>query len=122
MPRDAVAITSLALNGSVDQPAGTAINVTNGASIAVGGDASGVIVRVANTAASALNVTFKAGSKPPAELASRGDLVEQIAATSGVEYFVLEGGRFAQTDGAIWLDFQTGMTGTVMAFRLPQGG
>lgn len=122
MARDAVTLTSLSLNGSVVQPAGTAITPANGASIDVGGDARGVIIRVANTAASALNVTFQSGNKPPAELASLGDLVEQIAATSGVEYFVLEGGRFIQADGTIWADFDTGMTGTIMAFRLPQGG
>lgn len=122
MPRDAVAVTSLALNASVDQPAGTAINPTNGASIAVGGDASGVIVRINNTHATLAKIaTVKAGVKPPAELASRGDLAESIALT-GTEYLVLEGGRFVQADGTIWIDFEAAMTGTVMAFRLPQGG
>lgn len=121
MPRDAVAITSLTLNGAVDDPAGTAINATNGATIDAGGDTRGLLVVVTNTFAGAKVTTIQSGVKPPAEHASLGDLTESQAQNDRTT-FVLEGSRFIQADGSIWVDFETGMTGTIRALRLPQGG
>lgn len=122
MPRDAVAITALVLNDSVVAAAGTAINTTNGAEIDLAGyKGQHIIVEVTNTAGSAYDVTFKAGDNPPAFRAGLGDLVEEIAATTGDEFFVLETARFLQNDGCIYADFETSMTGKIKAYAMPAG-
>lgn len=121
MPRDAVAITNLTLDGAVDDPAGTAINATNGATIPAGGDTRGLLIVVTNTFAGAKVTTIKAGVNPPAHRRALGDLTESQAQNDRTT-FVLEGGRFIQDDGSIWVDFEAAMTGTIRALRLPQGG
>jgi hypothetical protein len=121
MARDSVAITQLTLNGGVAEPTGTTIAPANGAAIGVGGDTRKLLVRVTNTDGSDRAVTIKAGVNPPAFRQGLGDASVTVPATSGVRYLTVESARFAQADGAIWLDFATGMTGKIMAFRLPDG-
>ncbi|MBM3494634.1 MAG: hypothetical protein FJX72_10030 [Armatimonadetes bacterium] len=121
MARDSVAITQLSLSAGVAEPAGTTIAPANGATIPAGGDTRKLVIRVTNTHGSDHPVTVKAGSGGPAFRRGLGDQSVTVAATSGVQYLTVESARFVQSDGAIHLDFDTGMTGKVMAFRLPDG-
>jgi len=121
MARDAVTITTVALNAETAEPAGTAVTPANGQSIAAGGDTRGLLIRLACTAAGGCTFTFQSGSKPPAETASAGDLAVTMA--NGDESWVaLEGARFVQSDGSIHIDNGGSDTGTVQAFRVAQGG
>ncbi|NLH98501.1 MAG: hypothetical protein GX446_03310 [Chthonomonadales bacterium] len=119
MARDSVAITQLALSSGVAEPAGTTIAPSNGATIPAGGDTRKLIIRITNTYGSERTVTVRAGSAPPAFRQGLGDATITVPATSGVRYVTVESARFVQADGSIHLDFETGMTGKVMAFRLP---
>lgn len=120
MPRDIVAITALTPDAGTAQPAGTAINVTNGAVINGIGDSKRVVVRVQNTNAGAKIVTFKAGVNPPSSRKGLGDLAVSVPATTGDRLFVLESSRFLQADGSIQVDFEAAMTGFVSAVRVPK--
>ncbi len=117
MARDAITITSLTLNGGVAEATGTTISVANGAEIDAG-HTSKLVVEVRNTFGAELDVTIPAGVGPTKDL---GDLVVPVAATTGVQMITLESARFAQSDGKINLDFEATMTGTVAAYRLPDG-
>lgn len=117
MARDAVAITALTLNAGVTEPAGTAINVTNGGSVAAN-RTDNLVIEVRNTAVGAKTVTIPAGIGP---LSGQGSLVVSVPATSGVKLITVESARFIQADGTIHLDYETAMTGTAAAYRLPQG-
>lgn len=122
MPRDAVAITDLPSGAATAQPAGTAINPTNGANIAGVKDTGRLVVRVTNTSAGAKNVTFKAGtSNPPAGRKGIGDLVVSVPANTGDVLAVLESARFLKPDGSIDVDFAASTTGIISAVRLPKG-
>lgn len=118
MARDSVAITALTLNGGVARPAGTAINVSNGAVVDPAGDTDSFLIEVRNTTAAEKDVTIKAGVGPTADL---GDLVVPVAANTGVQIICIESARFAQADGTVNIDFEASMTGTVAALRLPAG-
>jgi hypothetical protein len=120
MPRDAVAVTALTKNAKTNQPAGTAIAPANGANIPVTGDTRDLLVRVTNTFAGAKNVAFKAGASPPALHAGVGDLVLSVPASTGDILVPIESARFAQADGSINVDFETGMTGIISAVRVPR--
>lgn len=119
MARDNVAITPLACSDGVAEPSGTTITPANGASIDAGGDTRKLVIRVTNTHGSDHTVTLKAGVSPPAFRQGLGDASVTVPATTGVRYLTAESARFVQADGSIWLDFETDMTGKVMAFRLP---
>lgn len=119
MPRDTVAITQLNLNAGTAEPAGTTIVPANGALIPAGGDTRKLLIRINNTHTAERNVTIRAGVNPPAFRAGLGHAVVTVPANTGVRYVTVESARFAQADGSIHLDFDTGMTGKVMAFRLP---
>lgn len=119
MARDSVAITQLTLSSGVAEPSGTTIAPANGAAIPAGGDTRRLFVRITNTNASDRTVTIRSGVNPPAFRQGLGDATISVPATNGVRYVTVESARFVQSDGAIYLDFETGMTGKVMAFRLP---
>lgn len=120
MARDALTVTNLAFNDSTEEGTGVTIDPANGVSCDVGGDVSGLFFRVTNTSGTtAYDVTFDAPTDNPAAVRSGlGDLVEEIAA-NGEEYFTIEGARFLQSDGTLHINFETGMTGAIWAFRLP---
>jgi len=117
MARDALTPVNLPINAGTSGGAGVTINVTNGAVIPAGAMPR-VILKVTNTYAGAKNVTIKAGVYPPAWRKDIGDLVVAIA-QNATHYFVLETARFNQADGSINIDYETGMTGTAWAFKLP---
>ncbi len=121
MARDAVVITALTRDAAKAAATGTVINAANGCIIAAAGNTDNLVVEVTHTAASEKDLTIPAGVGPRSAL---GDIEEAFAAgnsTPVVKYFVLESARFAQADGAVLLDFETGFTGSVRAYRLPPG-
>lgn len=129
MPRDAVAYVSLANDNVTDIPAGTTINTTNGAIIAVPrasspGAADSInqlFLYVTNTAGSDKTVTVKAGTGTAASArGGSGDLaVTCKTATGGCLIGPLDANRFAQADGSVWVDYASGLTGALTAFMLP---
>lgn len=114
MARDAVTITDLSLDAGTTPATGTTIDPANGVSIAAGGDTSRLLLEISQTAEADKDITIVAGTGFRAGL---GSLVLTLnAATSLV---AIESARFAQADGSIHIDFETGTTGTVKAYRLP---
>lgn len=119
MPRDAVTITALAKDAGTSTPAGTVISPTNGANIAAGSDFRKLVIRVTNTYGGDKTVTIKAGANPPAFRSGIGDDVITVTASTGDVLIPIGSARFAQADGSINVDFETGMTGRISAIRLP---
>ena len=117
MARDNVAITAVTLNAGTAQPAGTTINVTNGAEVA-SNDTDNLMLEIRNTDGTDRVATIVAGVGP---LAEYGDLAITVPATSGVMMVALEGARFVQADGKIYVNFAASFAGTIAAYRLPQG-
>lgn len=120
MARTNVPYSNLVPNGNLAQPAGTAVDPTNGHVIA---DAVPelTVLRVTNTNASNRVVTVKAGAYPPALAKGLGDLAVTVLATSGVQFIgPFESGRFLQADGSLWVDCEASMTGTITALKVPR--
>lgn len=118
MARDAVTITELTPSTPVDRPAGTTINTSNGASIDCDGDTSDLLIVVTNTNTTPdHDLTVQAGdTNPPAAQNGMGDLVFNVNAAESV--LVVEGARHVNADGKIYLDFESGFAGKVIAYRL----
>lgn len=132
MPRTAITPRALVANGSLDSATGpTTIDatlVTNGVVIN-GAEPERTLIRVTNTEGSTNTITLKAGDKPPAEAAGQGDLVVTHAANTGARYSgPFESGRFLKRlddagvnrGGSLFIDFETGMTGTIDVLLLPR--
>lgn len=116
------ALTPTSLSGSdVADPAGTTIDatlVTNGVVIN-SADPSRTFLRVTNSAGSAKKVTIRAGGKDgPAWMRSQGDTEVSVAA-SGTRFLgPLAEARYLQHGGKLNVDFESGFTGTITAFKL----
>lgn len=119
------AVATGAYTGIVDA-AGTAVDQANGMNVALASGAmpsasSGnlLLLRVANTAASALACTVRAGAYPPAFESGKGDL--SVTVTNATTRWIgpFEYARHAQADGSLNIDFATGFTGTITAFLVP---
>lgn len=124
MPRTSVTSRKMVANGTLAGATGpTTIDstlVTNGVTVP-NAKPERTVLRVANTAGSALDCIVRAGDSPPALLAGNGDYTEEIAATSGIEYLgPFTSGRFLQSDGALHIDFETGFTGTIDVLEMPR--
>lgn len=120
MARTAVAYSTLVGNGSLDDPAGTALDITNDHVINAALPER-TLLRVTNTHGSAHVITVKAGDYPPALAAGQGDLTKSIAATTGVAWLgPFESGRFLQSNGTLEIDVEAAHTGTITAFKLPR--
>jgi hypothetical protein len=119
MARDAVTVTDLSVDAGKDLVTGVAIDPAVGAELDIEGDFGKLLLWVSNTASAAYDVTVVAPTDNPHALRSGlGDLVYEVGA--GEEAFlVVEGARFAQTDGALHVDFKTSMTSKIAAYRLP---
>lgn len=123
MARDALTVTKVARNtalnlGSLAAPAnGAAFTQANGQSIAIG-NASRFGLLVYNSKAGAIVVTVKAGALPQAASSGLGDYSYTCPTTA---FFTLigplEGARFEQTDGKIFIDTDASATGTMWAFE-----
>ncbi|WP_200302234.1 hypothetical protein [Streptomyces adelaidensis] len=116
-----VPYSNLVANGNLVQPAGTTLVAapTNNMQIS---DAvpEYTVLRVSNTDDdTALTLTVKAGTNPPALAAGQGDLAVSIA--FGTVRFIgpFESGRFIQSDGSMLIESTT-TTGTITALRIPR--
>ena len=95
----------------------TAINatlVTNGLAVTdffENVDNSGVIL-VTNAEDSELDVTIQAGNGVRSGL---GAQVVPVAATTQLAIPISDSDRFMQADGGLYVDFETGLTGTIIA-------
>lgn len=124
MPRTAVVPRALVANGNLIGTSGAttidATLVTNGVSV-TGAIPEQTVIRVTNTEGSTNTVTVQSGAVPPALAGGLGDLVVTVAATTGVQFIgPFESGRFMQSDGSLWLDFESGMTGSIDILTVPR--
>lgn len=120
MARTALTPTSLAGSDLAD-PAGTTIDatlVTNGAVINTA-DPSRTVLRVTNSAGSAKKVTMRAGAKDgPAWMRTQGDTEVSVAASGTRWLGPFSEARYLQHGGKLNIDFESGFTGTITAFKL----
>lgn len=123
MARTEVPLSVLTPNAEVTDPAGTAVDPTNGHFIS-GAAVDEVVLRIDNTTATEQDVTIKAGTNPPADATGQGDLVVAVAATSVSFVGPLSSARFIQAgssaEGALHIDVEAGTTGTITAFHVPR--
>lgn len=129
MPRTAVTPLAGVPNGSALEAPTTidATLVTNGVTINAAKPEL-LVLRVNNTAVAAKNVTIKAGDYPLAIASGQGDLVISVGASATRWLGPFESGRFLKrTDdggtvktGSLFVDFETGTTGSMQAFSVPR--
>lgn len=115
MARTAITYSAATVNGSLADPAGTAVvaGAGNGGQIAQAPFET-LFLRV--VAATAGTLTVLAGKQPLALAAGQGGLAVAVAGTVWVG--PLESGRFEQNDAS--LIFETDQAMTVTAFRVPR--
>lgn len=118
MARTAVTVTTLGPNANTADPAGNAVDPTNGHIIS-GVPLEELVLEIDSTFAGAKTFTVKAGANPPAEMAGQGDLAVSLNAVVG-RIGPFTSARFAQSDGSLYLDVAASATGTVKAFRIPR--
>ncbi|MGW8702840.1 hypothetical protein ACWGOK_39045 [Streptomyces eurythermus] len=123
MARTAVSYTAITPNGHTTSPAGTTIDstlVTNGVVIN-GVDPERTLLRVTNTATGAKNVTVKTGTGSQSWMAGQGDLTVAVGANTGSEFVgPFTSARFQQRGSKLYIDFESGFTGTLTVFKLPK--
>jgi len=122
MADTAIALSTMSLNTSLANPAGTAIVAANTHSITPTKPFGKVLVRLTNTTASTKVFTVTAGDSPPANAAGQGTVTVSLtdgSTTPQVAFFVLESARFAQSDGSIVITVESGTTGNIAAIQLP---
>ncbi|MYR36365.1 hypothetical protein GTX14_04765 [Streptomyces sp. SID4944] len=120
MPRTALTPTNLGATDVAD-PTGTAIDstlVTNGVVINAA-DPSRTMLRVANSAGSTKKITIRAGGKDgPAWMRTQGDTEVSVAASGTRWIGPFSEARYLQHGGKLNLDFESGFTGTITAFKI----
>ncbi|MFF3558964.1 hypothetical protein ACFYXS_02830 [Streptomyces sp. NPDC002574] len=124
MARTNVPFSNLVGNGSLADPAGTALDATNDHEISLASvHAEELVIRVTNTHSSAHTVTIKAGgSNPPAWRGGQGDLTASVAANTGVTWIgPLSSSRFQQAGGKLNIDIEPSHAGTITVFKVPRG-
>lgn len=125
------AITPIALirDGGVSAGAGTAVDATNGMTVAAPGPYK-VLIRVDNGDTASHTVTLRAGGSGvtasggaavavPFTNATVGDLVVTVANAGSQIIEVDTTGRFTQADGSLSLDFSAATAMKVWVFQLP---
>lgn len=116
MARTSLPVTALAANANIAKPAGAAVDTVNGHTIPAAGKSQNLVIEVNNTDASPRVVTIKAGANPPAFRAV-SDLAVSVPASSVRIISLLESAAYIQADGSVWIDEETGMTGTIIAYQ-----
>lgn len=123
MARGNIPITELVANAEVAQPAGTAVDATDGHEVS-GVPLEELVIQIIN-GAEAMDVTFLAGDNPPADAAGQGDLV--VTAGAGETSFVgpFSSARFKQVDDGtdptgLYIDVDTDANGTLVAYHVPR--
>jgi hypothetical protein len=123
MARTAVSYTALTPNGHTSDVAGTTIDstlVTNGVVIN-DVDPERTVLRVANTATGAKNVLVRTGTGTQSWMAGQGDLTVSVGANTGKEWVgPFTSARFQQKGTKLYVDFESGFTGTITVFKLPK--
>lgn len=131
MARTNLPTTALVANSGVLNPTATAVDQANGMNILLPStaiprtaDADHLVLVVANTAAAAHNVIVRAGAGEPgaygpAFRTGKGDLTFSVTNAQTAYVGPFEVARFAQADGSLNIDFDTGFTGTVLALLMP---
>ncbi|MFD8839854.1 hypothetical protein [Streptomyces griseofuscus] len=123
MARTVVSYTQLTPNSHTTSPAGTTIDstlVSNGV-VVNGIDPEHTLIRVSNSATSAKNVTVRAGSGIQAWMAGQGDLTVNVGANTGLEFVgPFTSARFQQDGSSLYIDFDSGFTGTLTVFHMPK--
>jgi hypothetical protein len=123
MARTAVPYSPLVPNGHLTSPVGTTIDatlVTNGVVIS-SVDPKRTVLRVNNTATGAKNVTVKAGTGRQSWLAGAGDYIQAVGANTGSEFLgPFTSARFQQRGSSMYVDFESGFTGTITVLKLPK--
>lgn len=121
MARTNVPLTALVPNGGITEPAGTAVDPTNGHVIDVTSTDAHVIIEVNNTAVTDKVVTVKAGTNnPPAFRKDLGDVAVTVTASTRAFIGPLESARFIQPGQKLNIDMAAGITGTIAALAMPQ--
>ena len=119
MARTAVPVTKLSANSSITTGAGTTADQPNGHIIS-GARFRKLFIRATNTNGSNRVLTVKAGVYPPALSQGLGDLAVTVPATTGdVLIGPLEGARFAQANGDLYIDLAASYAGAITAYALP---
>ena len=117
MARTNAPVTNFTANAGLADPAPTAIDQANGMNVAAKGLSAHIVLRIKNTAGASKNVIVRAGVAPPA--LSAGQVTLPVAVAAGATKWLgpFESARFAQADGSVNVDFETGTTGEITAFR-----
>lgn len=116
-PNSGNTITSTTIDSTLVSNGVTLKPTTN--SVPAGGNLDTLILVVTNSAGATKTVTVKAGVNPPAFRSGMGDVSVSITA-SGTSYLgPFETARFAQEDGSLYIDLESGMTGSIAALLLP---
>jgi len=118
MARTAVPYSNAVINGSLADPAGTAVTagVGNGGQI-TGSFPEETFLRVVGSG-TAGNVTVKAGTQPLAIASGQGDLTVAVGASATVWVGPIESGRFVQSDGSLIVEAT--QAATITAFKVPR--
>lgn len=124
MARTAVPYSALTVNGSLADPAGTAVaaGAGNGGQVpaTTGGSSlpEQTALRISNASGGSGTATLLAGSQPLAESSGQGGLQVTIA-NNGVTWLgPFESARFLQNDGSLIVETSVAMT--VTAFKVPR--
>lgn len=114
MSRTAVAYSNLVANGSLADPAGTAVSsgAGNGGQIAKAVTEK-TILRIKNASGGSGTATVLAGANPPAIAAGQGNATA-VTIADGATAFLgpFESGRFIQADGSLIVETSVAMTVT----------
>lgn len=129
MARTQIPLTTLTRNAITDSPAGTVIDQANGmyidmttTAIPAGPGAESLTIEVRTTNGADKTVTIKAGAGGGATAGAAirspiGDLtLTAHASSSGGVIGGLESARFMQSNGQVYIDFASGITGWITAF------
>lgn len=111
MPRTAIGSTALVLNGSIDEPAYTAIDAANGMSVDVSGDSWKAFLHV-RTTSGAGTITIRGNTHG-------SDLVLATDASGNHIIGPIETYFYQQAGQVLHVDFSAGMTGTIRCYKLP---
>ena len=129
MARTAVTPVTLAVNDGnvVTSPTTVDATLVTAGVVITGCPLEELLLYVTHTAASEKDLTVSAGDSPPALESGVGDLVEPFAACDSTPVVKIVGpftsGRFIQSGaeaGGLLVDFESGFTGFIKAFRVPR--
>lgn len=121
MARTALTVYTATPSAKLDDPAGDAVNpgAGNGHYVPASVPANEAFLRLDLTGANK-DVTIVAGDNPPAIAQGLGDLTENVIASTHGWFGPLDSSRFAQSDGTVHVDIETGASGTITLFHIPR--